>query len=72
MTRATLGHTGRRLNADRWAAAIYSAVSAAAAARICASFLSEGYVPLLWAAGLLWIIAFGLYVARFCRMFVRP
>ena len=68
MTRATLGHTGRPLTADRWTAAIYLLVAAAAALRVAAPFLAEVYLPLLWTSGLAWSTAFGLFVVHYGRM----
>ena len=69
MTRATLGHTGRPLTADRWTAAIYLLAAAAAAFRIAAACSSaEAYLPLLWAAGLAWTAAFGIFDVRYGRI----
>jgi uncharacterized protein involved in response to NO len=68
MTRATLGHTGRPLTADRWTAAIYLLVAAAAALRVAAAFSADAYSLLLWASGLAWITAFGLFVVHYGRM----
>jgi uncharacterized protein involved in response to NO len=68
MTRATLGHTGRPLAADRWTAAVYLLVAAAALLRVAAPFATEVYLPLLWTSGLAWSTAFGLFVVRYGRM----
>ena len=68
MTRATLGHTGRPLSADRWTAAIYLLVAAAAALRVAAPFLADVYLPLLLTSGLAWSAAFGLFVVHYGRM----
>ncbi|MGH6904329.1 MAG: NnrS family protein [Geminicoccaceae bacterium] len=68
MTRATLGHTGRPLIADRWTAAAYLLVAAAAALRVAAPFSADGYLALLWAAGLAWCAAFGLFAVRYGRL----
>ena len=65
MTRATLGHTGRPLHADAATAAIYLAVAAAAATRVAAALLPEAYLTLVWCSGLLWTLAFGLFVLRY-------
>jgi uncharacterized protein involved in response to NO len=70
MTRATLGHTGQALAADRWTAAIYLFVATAAVLRIAASLLAEAYLPLLWAAGVAWIAAFGIFAVRYGRLLV--
>lgn len=68
MTRATLGHSGRELTADSWTAAIYLAVAAAAALRVMASVLPEFYQPMLYASGIAWTAAFGLFVITYGRI----
>jgi uncharacterized protein involved in response to NO len=68
MTRATLGHTGRLLTADRWTAAIYLLIAGAAVLRVAAPFLADVYLPLLWISGLAWSTAFGLFVVHYGRM----
>jgi uncharacterized protein involved in response to NO len=68
MTRATLGHTGRELRADAATTAIYLAVAAAAATRVAAAAVPEAYTALLWGSGLLWTLAFGLFVLRYGRL----
>jgi uncharacterized protein involved in response to NO len=68
MTRATLGHTGRPLIADRWTGAIYVLVATAAAVRAIAPFSAAAYLPLLWASGLAWSFAFALFAAHYGRM----
>ncbi|MGF1627879.1 MAG: NnrS family protein [Kiloniellaceae bacterium] len=65
MTRATLGHAGRDLRADRPTAIIYLAVALAAATRVAASLLSAAYLELLWTSALLWTLAFALFVLRY-------
>jgi uncharacterized protein involved in response to NO len=68
MTRATLGHSGRALTADRWTAAIYLFVAAAAALRVAAPLLAEAYLPLLWTSAAAWMAAFGIFALRFGRL----
>jgi uncharacterized protein involved in response to NO len=68
MTRATLGHTGQALSADRWTAAIYLLVAAAAALRVAAPLALGIYLPLIWASGLAWSAAFGLFAVRYGRL----
>jgi len=70
MTRATLGHTGRELRADAATTAIYFAVAAAAATRVAAGAVPEAYTALLWGSGLLWTLAFGLFVLRYGRLYL--
>lgn len=72
MTRATLGHTGRDRVADRVTTALFFAVNLAAIFRVAAAFAPGFGVTLLTAAGLLWALAFGLFVIRYGPMLVRP
>lgn len=61
MTRATLGHTGRTLSANRATVAIYVSITLAALLRLAAAFGLGPFMPILVAAGCLWIVAFGLF-----------
>jgi uncharacterized protein involved in response to NO len=69
-TRATLGHTGRTLHADRWTLAIYLLVCLGAAARVASALIPAAYLTWLGAAGVLWLFAFGLFVLRYGPMLV--
>ncbi|BBK40434.1 short-chain dehydrogenase [Allostella vacuolata] len=62
MTRATLGHTGRKLAADGATVAIYLLVTVAAVARVGATLASDLHQPGLILSGLAWMSAFLLYV----------
>jgi len=72
MTRATRGHTGRPLVADRTTVLIYGLVSAAALTRIAASFLDAWTMPLLSASGLFWILAFLIFALAYGRALLTP
>jgi len=67
MTRATLGHTGRPLHADRLTTAIYVAVNLAALARLAAEVWTGQAIVLIDASGLFWIAAFTLFALRYGR-----
>lgn len=69
MTRATRGHTGRALTASGWTVASYLGLFAAALARPLADL--TGLPGLMEASALLWIGAFGLFVAEHGRMLVQ-
>lgn len=69
MTRATRGHTGRPLTASRWTVASYALLFGAALARPAADI--AGAPVLLELAGLLWIGAFGLFLAEYGPMILR-
>jgi uncharacterized protein involved in response to NO len=60
MTRATLGHTGRPLQAGAGTQAIYALVLIAALLRIAAAFVPS--MTLLETAGTAWILGFTLFV----------
>jgi uncharacterized protein involved in response to NO len=72
MTRATLGHTGRALQASAGTQVIYAAIITAALARICASLEPEHMVPLLTVAGAAWAIAFVGFVALYGPALCSP
>ena len=71
-TRATLGHTGRGLTADRPTALIYLLVTVAAVARVVAGYTAAGYMTLLASAGLAWTAAFLLFLAVYGPMLLAP
>lgn len=72
MSRASRGHTGRPLTADRATVTIYALVLAAAAARIAAAFAGPWALIALTAAAALWIGAFLLFAAVYGRMLLTP
>ncbi|MFO1048477.1 MAG: NnrS family protein [Geminicoccaceae bacterium] len=71
MTRATLGHTGRALAADRTTVAVYALVQAGALLRVVAPALPSPYEATLGLAALLWGGAFVLFVARYGPLLVE-
>ncbi len=72
MTRATLGHTGRELRANRATVGLYAAITASAILRSIAPFVPDLNLPLLIAAGSFWVVAFGLFVAVYGPMHLTP
>jgi uncharacterized protein involved in response to NO len=68
MTRASLGHTGREITADRATMAIYLAVTLGAALRVAAPFAGDWYEHVLACGGALWSAAFLLFVIRYARV----
>jgi len=72
MTRATLGHTGRAIEAQPPTIVIYGAILFAALTRVAAPLLPGIYFPLLTAAAAGWIVAFGGFVIVYGPMLVRP
>jgi uncharacterized protein involved in response to NO len=73
MTRATRGHTGRALAADRPTVAIFGLVGLAALVRVGAAFAAAWMMPLLVVSAGLWIAAFGLFLLAYGPMLLgRP
>jgi uncharacterized protein involved in response to NO len=72
MTRATRGHTGRKLSSDTPTTLLYGAVMLAAIFRIIAAFSAVWVLPLLSVAAGFWIAAFILFVLRYGPMLCRP
>jgi len=70
MTRATRGHTGHPLRADRATSLIYLMVIAAAIARVCASFAPSLALPLLGTSGGLWIASFLMFSIIYGRILI--
>ncbi len=68
MTRATRGHSGQNLAADRTTVAIYLLVTFAALSRVIAAFVMPGPSPLLYASAALWIAAFALFAIAYGPM----
>ncbi len=65
MTRASLGHTGRAITADRRISAIYVLVGLGALLRVAAPFAGSWYLAALSTGGVLWSAAFLLFVVRY-------
>ena len=72
MTRASRGHTGHALTADHITVVIYGCVTTAAVVRIGAAVLPEYAMSLLFAAAILWTVAFLLFVFRYGPMLIYP
>jgi uncharacterized protein involved in response to NO len=68
MTRATLGHTGRVLRADKVTMLIYALASASALLRIAAAWVIDGQMDLYDVAALAWVGAFALFAAEYGPM----
>lgn len=72
MTRASLGHTGRSLNAGAATAAIYAAIVFAGIARVVAAGVPDLSPLLLPAAGIAWVAAFLGFAVAFAPLLCRP
>lgn len=72
MTRASLGHTGRALQANPATASIYVAVFISALVRVLAALAPVHATTLLYLSGFGWIVAFGGFVIAYGTMLMRP
>lgn len=72
MSRATLGHTGRKLEASPATHLVYAAVIIAALARVCAVLEPDHSGALLEVAGIAWATAFLGFAATYSVAFWSP
>jgi uncharacterized protein involved in response to NO len=72
MSRASRGHTGRPLAADRLTTTLYICANAAAAVRVAAPFAGASQPALLAVSAVLWTVAFGGFAASYGPMLTRP
>ncbi|HEV2162029.1 MAG TPA: NnrS family protein [Stellaceae bacterium] len=72
MTRASLGHTGRKLSAGHGTTAIYILVTIAAVLRLLAPLAGAQYLLVLSLAGGAWAGAFGLFVVLYGPPLLTP
>jgi uncharacterized protein involved in response to NO len=71
MTRATRGHTGHALTADRPTTILYLLVNGAAILRIAAALVPQIALAALTGSALLWIGAFTLFLLSYGPMLLR-
>ncbi len=72
MTRATRGHAGYALEADRLTIAIYALVNIGAGLRVAASLLPVSYNIAMGFAALVWSSAFAVFAVVYGRYLVQP
>lgn len=72
MARATRGHTGRDLSADRATKLIFVLINAAAVLRVAAEFFPAAALWLLGLVALLWGAAFLGFLTAYAPMLLRP
>lgn len=71
-SRVTLGHSGRPLELDRFTWLLFLGFQAAAVFRIFADILPTMAQPMLhMAAGLVWLVCFGLWAVKFVPIYWR-
>jgi uncharacterized protein involved in response to NO len=73
MARVALGHTGRLLVAPSSMTSACVAITLAALIRVLVPWLApEQYAVGLFAAGVLWVLAFAVFLAAYAAMLCRP
>jgi len=73
MTRTARGHTGRRLEADRWEVAGYGLVQAAAVVRVFGGLAwRDAYLSTVLVSAACWSLAYGIYAVRYWPILTRP
>ena len=72
MSRASLGHTGRPLEAGRLTIAVYALVTIAAVLRVAAPLAGTGYMLAIELAGTAWSGAFGLFALAYAQVWMLP
>ncbi|MFP5417671.1 MAG: NnrS family protein [Gammaproteobacteria bacterium] len=73
MARVSLGHTGRMLEPARLMTLAFAALNLAALIRVGVPLFAPGaYATTLLLAGLLWMTGFGLFVAIYAPILLRP
>lgn len=72
MTRASLGHCGRPLEAGAGTTTIYALIFLGAAVRVAGPFTAVDYALLMSASGLLWISGFLLFAILYGPMLFTP
>jgi len=72
MSRAALGHTGRKLDAHPITVAAYSLVSLAAVLRLAAPLLPMAAPYAMAGSGFVWSLAFALFLAVYAPILIRP
>lgn len=71
MTRASLGHSGRPLVADKCLTTLYAAITLAAIMRLASGMVEDAQMYLMISGGL-WVTAFLLFLWRFTPIFFKP
>ena len=72
MTRASLGHTGRRLKATLGTTFIYVFITIASVLRVCEPFLNEFGNLVLSFSGIFWTLSFALFVFIYLPILSQP
>lgn len=72
MTRASLGHTGRKLTATPGTTVIFILITIAAIVRVGSPFLNDHSLSAIWISGIAWTAAYGLFTLLYFPVFTQP
>jgi uncharacterized protein involved in response to NO len=72
MTRASLGHTGRAITTSTATLTIYGLVTLGALLRVAAPLAGDHYLATLFAGGVLWSAAFGVFALAYAPVLLKP
>ena len=72
MSRASLGHAGRPLSADRALTGCYVLVGLGALLRVAAPWLPGGYIVVIGVSGLVWAAGFLGFLVKFAPLWTAP
>ena len=72
MTRASLGHTGRKLIATPGTTAIFILITISAILRVGAPFLNDQSLSAIWISGIAWTAAYGLFTVLYFPVLTQP
>lgn len=70
MTRASLGHTGRKIIASKLTILVYVCINISVIARLLASFYYIYETGFLYISAIAWILAFGLFIIQYAPYFL--
>jgi uncharacterized protein involved in response to NO len=72
VSRVSLGHSGRLLQLEKGMLWSYLAINLAAILRVSAAFLPIQYANAIILSGALWILAFGILLFYYTRIYWTP
>lgn len=72
MARVSLGHTGREMKLNNWMLLSFILINIAAVIRVILPlFFKDNYLHLIQAAGVLWAVAFAIFMVIFMPIWIR-
>ena len=72
ISRISLGHTGRKIETDKVMSFAFMAIFGAFLVRVFGLYWFESYTQVIFAAVVLWVIAYGCFVIRYLPILSKP